>query len=157
MDTQKEIYDKVKKHLYALYKVSADDKEMPDICNLLNFRAISLTLLHTAINHYRLNNGVYPAMSGREVITHMLYEETGNIFTDLNQVSLPLALKIMSPRLGCFAHNTDYKFQNSIRATGELFEKHKRENHQYAEGLPVLRELKWDDLPNDLFGLTPES
>ncbi|EAA2983597.1 hypothetical protein DNY73_18975 [Salmonella enterica subsp. diarizonae] len=157
MAYQKIIYEQLKEHLYALYGVTYEDHDSLQTHTILNFRAISLTLFHTAINRYRSRYGNYVGLTDSEIISHLLYEEAGEIIPDLNHISLSLVMKILEPSLLDALPNTDPQFQRASEKMYELFEKLLQEAPQAYSRLPVLRELKWDDLPNELFSLTQDS
>lgn len=157
MTCQKIIYEQLKDHLYSLYSITRGNCYSLQACNLLNFRAISLTLFHTVINQYRSRYANYAGLTDSEIISHLLYEETGEIIPNLNQISLSLAIKILESRLVDALSNTDPELQMSYEKMYEHFEKLLQGDPQAYAKMPVLRELKWGDLPNELFSLTPGS
>lgn len=157
MAYQKILYEQLKDYLYVLYGITREDCDSLQARNLLNFRAISLTLFHTVINKYRSRYANYTGLTDSEIISHLLYEESGEIISNLNQISLSLTMKILEPRLLDALPNTDPQFQKSSEKMYEHFEKLLQDDPQAYARIPVLRELKWDDLPNELFSLTPDS
>lgn len=157
MAYQKILYEQLKDYLYVLYGITREDCDSLQARNLLNFRAISLTLFHTVINKYRSRYANYTGLTDSEIISHLLYEESGEIISNLNQISLSLTMKILEPRLLDALPNTDSQFQTSSEKMYEHFEKLLQDDPQAYARIPVLRELKWDDLPNELFSLTPDS
>lgn len=157
MAYQKIIYEQLKNYLYVLYGITDEDHDSLQTHTLLSFRAISLTLFHAVLNQYRFRDVNYTALTDSEIILHLLYEDAGEIIPSPGQVSLSLVLKILEPRLQRVLHSTDSEFQELVADMNSHFEKHMKVPLQSCINIPVLRELEWDDLPNNLFSLTPYS
>ncbi|HAU2959040.1 TPA: hypothetical protein JC757_002848 [Salmonella enterica subsp. diarizonae] len=157
MAYQQIIYEQLKNHLYTLYGASHEDCDALYLRNLLNFRAISLTLFHAALNQYRSREIYYASLTDYEITLHLLYEEAGEIVSDLNRIPLSLTLKILELRLQRVLRSTDAEFQTSVAGMNKYFEERTKRSLQPFANTPVLRELKWGDLPGKLFSLTPGS
>ncbi|WP_337050048.1 hypothetical protein [Serratia fonticola] len=148
------IYETLKKHLCSQYSIDVESHDALRLTLRVNCRAIILAYLHETIRLYRREHGTFIGISCREAIIHMLYEDAGLRISDLNQIPLSLALKILNPRLSRIDTSVDRNFYNMAQEMTQWSEGDRESLSLSHEADLELPELQWSDLPGELFSLS---
>lgn len=153
--TLKSTHKHLKDHLYRLYSTSPASADAYELRNRVSCRAIALTFLHQAIRDYKRNHAILN-LSSREAIIHMLYEDAGLTISSLDQILPSLVLKILDPRFVQIDTSVSPDFRSAVQNMSQWLEEHSEwisRSHEAGSDLP---EVKWSDLPNELFALSPD-
>ncbi|ELD0487553.1 hypothetical protein QUQ58_004119 [Escherichia coli] len=151
--TLKSVHKQLKEHLYTLYSVLPASAGAFELRNRTSCRAIALTFLHQAIMDYKRSHALL-GLSSREAIIHMLYEDAGLTITDLEQIHPSLVLKILDPRFAQIDASASPDFSAMVQAMAQWIEDNSEWISRSHEATSDLPELKWSDLPSELFPLT---
>lgn len=147
-------YTTLKKHLKEKYSRQMTTDMGTTIQNKISCRAIPLTLLHQAIQEFKLNNAALLGISCRQAIIHMLYEDAALNIADLQQITPSLALTILDQRLSQIEIPEHSPFYEPYVNMGKWLIENQQWLAEYNADAQNLPELQWSDLPHELFDLT---
>lgn len=146
------VYRKIENHLRGIYQIDPHDA---DLVNLVKCRAVTLTHLHHLLSEHSSNSFV--SASYRDSLYELVYTATETAVTDPFSLCLTLVLHILEDELVDINLEMSWQFSEAEQRMKEWFVGYRERRQISPEDYPALPELQWSDLPNELFGLTPES
>ncbi|WP_213091365.1 hypothetical protein, partial [Escherichia coli] len=87
----------------------------------------------------------------------LLYQASEKRITDPLSVSPVLALHILEDALYDPRQECDYQFLEAEKSMREWFVEYRERQQTLSSEYSELPQLRWSDLPNELFALTPEN
>lgn len=144
-----DLFERIHKHLLSIYGMSMHS-------NLLDARCILLVRLYVAIQDYVLLNPI-PGLSCREAIIHMVYKDSGVTMRNLNQIPASLTLCILEPRIHASGMNLSDNFLCFESGMAQQIEESRAHSAKSPGNTANLPELRWCDLPSDLFPCIAEN
>ncbi|EPX2835714.1 hypothetical protein ACWYEE_002938 [Klebsiella variicola] len=145
-------YQKIENRLRKAYKIDPHDNDM---INLVKCRSVKLTQLYLIISTHSGNSFV--SASRKDSLAELMYAASNKRITDPLSLSPTLVLRILEDDLGDPAQWLDAQFFEVEQLMKEWFVGYRERRQISPEDYPALPELQWSDLPNELFGLMPES
>lgn len=146
------IYKKIAGHLSNTYKIAPHDN---DLINLNNCRAIALTWLYFLISEQAKNSFI--SLSNKDSLTELICTASGKLIHDPLYFSPSLVLHFLVEEFCGPAQEFDEQFSRVEREMSEWFAEYRERQSKIPSEYPLLPELRWSDLPNELFGLMSES
>ena len=146
------VYRKIGNHLKSIYRVDPHDADQG---NLVKCRAVTLTLLHHFLSEPSSNSFV--SASYRDSLYELVYTATEAAVTDPFALYPTLVLHILEDELVDINLDMNAQFAEVEQRMREWFVGYRERRQISPEDYPALPELQWSDLPNELFGLMPES
>ncbi|STE71720.1 Uncharacterised protein [Escherichia coli] len=146
------VYEKIENHLLAIYKISPHDRETG---NLVKCRAVKLTQLYLLV--YKHANTSFIRSSHKISLSELIYTASGKLIAEPQSVPPALVLLILEEQLNQLANAPDNLLVGVENKLKEWLFERLEWHQQLCSGLPTLPELRWSDLPNELFGLKQES
>ncbi|HCL0948604.1 TPA: hypothetical protein N1140_001180 [Salmonella enterica subsp. enterica serovar Muenchen] len=145
-------YRTIENRLRDVYKVNPSDN---NLINLIKCRAINLTQLHFIISVQSENSFVNA--SNKDSLAELLYVASDKLVTDPLSLSPTLVLRILEDELYDPEYEFDTQFVEVELNMREWFADYRERKQKSSPEHSVLPELRWSDLPNELFGLVPEN
>ena len=146
------VCQKIKNHMRTVYKINQHDH---DIVNLVTCRAIVLTRFHLILTNHSRDSLLSP--SSYDSLARLLYQASEKRITDPLSVSPVLALHILEDALYDPRQECDYQFLEAEKSMREWFVEYRERQQKLPSEYSELPQLRWSDLPNELFALTPEN
>lgn len=144
-----DLFERIHKHLLSIYGMAMHS-------DLLDARCILLVRLYVAIQDY-VHLSPIPGLSCREAIIHMVYKDSGVTMQNLNQIPASLTLCILEPRIHASGMNLSDEFLRFESCTAQQLEEIRARSTKSPGNAASLPELRWCDLPNDLFPCIAEN
>lgn len=146
------VCQKIENHMRAVYKINQHDHNMN---NLVTCRALILTRFHLLLTNYSRDSLLSP--SNCDSLARLLYQASEKRITDPLSVSPVLALHILEGVLYDSHQECDYQFLEAEKSMREWFVEYRERQQKLSSEYSELPQLRWSDLPNELFALTPKN
>ncbi|MCW6024406.1 hypothetical protein K1Y37_16440 [Serratia marcescens] len=146
------VYRQIGNRLNRTYQLNPHDE---DLINLAKCRAIDLTHLYFLIVKQTENS--FLNSSYKDSLTQLVYAASNGTVTDPLSLSPTLVLHILEDELHDLDQQMYVKFEEVDLSMREWFAGYRERRLESLEGHSNLPELRWSDLPNELFGLMPDS
>lgn len=146
------VYRQIENHLTRTYRLNPHDQ---DLINLAKCRAINLTHLYFLIIKQTENSFVNS--SHKDSLGLLVYTASNGLITDPLRLSPTLVLHILDDELHDLDQQIYASFDEADLSMREWFAAYRERRHESPGGHSNLPELRWTDLPNELFALMPSS
>lgn len=146
------VYQNIKNHMCAVYEINQHDLNM---VNLVACRAIVLTRFHLLLTNHSRDSLLSP--SNYDSLARLLYQASEKRITDPLSVSPVLALHILKDALYALRQECDDQFLEVEKLMEKWLVEYREQQKKSSSEHSELPQLRWSDLPNELFALTPEN
>lgn len=137
------LYEHIQNHLQSVYGTFT-------LSDPFNSRCILLVRLYVAIQDYILQNSI-SGLSCRDAIIHMVYDDSKIAMRDLNHIPASLVLRIIESRLYAPYLDLSEEFLCRESKIAQQIEENRSDSSKSPDSESDLPELRWHDLPSDLF------
>lgn len=144
------VYYQIKERLIDAYQLTHLDDEDDQIC-LVKCQATALTRLYLLISVKTENS--YINLSNKDSLSVLIYDATNQIITDPLSIPPLLVLHILHDRIYRLDKGICAKFSGVEETMNEWLADYRKRRQANPGEYPALPELRWSDLPNELFGL----
>ncbi len=144
------VYYQIKERLIDAYQLTHLDDE-DDHVIMVKCRATVLTRLYFLTSVTTKNP--YINLSNKDSLSALIYDVSNQIITNPLSLSPALVLHILHDRLYGIEQGICEKFAGVEETMNEWFADYRKRRQAKPGEYPVLPELRWSDLPNELFGL----
>ncbi|OAG98030.1 hypothetical protein AKO42_08585 [Salmonella enterica subsp. enterica serovar Nottingham] len=146
------VCQKIENYMCAVYKINEYDRDM---INLVTCRAMVLTRFHLLLTNHSRDSLL--SFSNYDSLAILLYQASEKRITDPLSVFPALALHILEDALYDSHQECDYQFLEAEKSMREWFVEYRERQQKLSSEYSKLPQLRWNDLPNALFDLTPKN
>ncbi|HAF8818545.1 TPA: hypothetical protein G5V04_004067 [Salmonella enterica] len=146
------VYRKIEDSLCNAYGLNPQDN---DLNNLVKCRSVELTKLYLTIT--KRAEYSFISLSNKDSLAELVYAASNNLIADPLSLSPSLVLHILGDDLYDLEQDWDTQFSEVEQSMREWFADYCERRQRSPSYCAPLPELRWSDLPNELFGLNPKN